>query len=61
MPYIGSIKKFLYSHIKLLKCLLLLFSLPIILYIVNLILNTIFNLGVYSGTFLRLLYNFFLY
>lgn len=44
--------------IKITKITLIVIAMPFIMYVINLCLLTIYNLGHFSGTFLRNLYNF---
>ena len=52
MQMLNSIK-----NNKYIKLLLLIIAIPFLLVVINLLLNTIFNLGIYVGTFLRFMYN----
>lgn len=54
MQMLSTIKKKPKKYIKL---FLIIAFLPIMLVVVNLILNTLFNLGIYVGTFLRFVYH----
>lgn len=44
--------------IKITKIVLIMLALPFVMYVLNLCILTIYNLGHYCGTFLRNLYNF---
>jgi hypothetical protein len=46
---------------KLVKIVLSIFLSPFAITVLNLLLSTIFNLGIYTGTFLRFLYSIVVY
>ena len=52
-----KIKKLYFSHEKTFKIVLFIIFMPILLYTLELIFDVLFNLGIYSGTFLRYLFN----
>ena len=56
-----KIKKFCCVHKSILKFILYLLCLPFVLVFMNYLINAIFNLGVYAGTFIRCLYNIVVY
>ncbi|MBD9105681.1 hypothetical protein EGW03_04305 [bacterium] len=59
-----NISEFLKKNIEykfFIKVFLIVFSLPFALVITNLLMQTLFNLGTYTGTFLRFLYQIVVY
>lgn len=52
------INKLKYSKKQILKVTIIIISLPLIMFLFNTIVATIFNLGIFIGTFLRCVYNF---
>lgn len=54
----NKIKKFYYKHGNSLKTIGIIAIAPFCLVIINLMNSTIFNLGIYTGTFIRYLYEF---
>ena len=57
-------RRFLKKNIEykfFIKVFLIVFSLPFALVITNLLMQTLFNLGTYTGTFLRFLYQIVVY
>lgn len=61
MPNLMKLKLFMSKQKNIIKNILLLLCFPFCLIILNMLLNTLFNLGVYTGTFLRFLYSFVVY
>lgn len=61
MSNLIHIKKLILNHKRIIINTLLLLSSPFCLVILNMLCNTLFNLGIYVGTFLRFLYNFIVY
>ncbi len=55
------IKEKILEHKKVGKVLAIIISLPFSLSILNLLLDTIFQLGIHMGTFLRFLYQIVVY
>ena len=53
------VKNFILNHLKLIKILLIIFLLPVGLYVVTSLIVLIFTLGNYVGTFIRGVYNYF--
>jgi len=58
---INKFKTFILEYQKIIKTIIFITSLPIILTVLNYLLNTILNLGIYTGTFLRFLYELVVY
>lgn len=59
-----NISEFLKKNIEykfFIKIFLIVFSLPFVLVVTNLLMQTLFNLGTYTGTFLRFLYQIVVY
>lgn len=59
-----NISEFLKKNIEykfFIKVFLIVFFLPFALVITNLLMQTLFNLGTYTGTFLRFLYQIVVY
>ena len=61
MQSINKFKNYVLEYQKIIKTTLFILCLPISLTVLNYILNTILNLGVYTGTFLRFLYDIVVY
>ena len=61
MPNLIKVKDSILSHQKIMKTIGLIACLPFGLIIIDLLLKSIFNLGIYTGTFLRFLYDFVVY
>jgi len=61
MPNLIKLKNCISSHQKILKTIAFVLSLPFVLIILNLLFDALFNLGVYTGTFLRFLYAIVVY
>lgn len=61
MPSLDKIKKNIIEYKKFFQILALIFCLPFGLTVLNLIFSTLFQLGIYSGTFLRFLYSIVVY
>lgn len=49
------------EHTKIIKTIILILCSPFCLMILNLLLSTLFQLGIYTGTFLRFLYSIVVY
>lgn len=54
-------KEKILEHQKLIKLIIFILALPFVLTTLNLFFKTLFQLGVYAGTFLRFLYEFVVY
>lgn len=61
MSNLIEFKNRLLSHKKVIEIIIFTLALPFCLTIINMFLSTLFNLGVYSGTFLRFLYDVVVY
>lgn len=61
MPNLIKLKNSILLHQKIIKTITFVLSLPLVLIILNLLFETLFNLGVYTGTFLRFLYAIVVY
>lgn len=61
MPDLIKLKNRIVEHNKVMKIVFLLFISPLILTVLNFLLNTLFQLGIYTGTFLRFLYSIVVY
>lgn len=61
MQNLIRLKNNIYKHEKILKAVTFIICLPFILIILNYLLNTILNLGIYTGTFFRFLYDIVVY
>lgn len=61
MSNLIKIKNIIESKQKLIKIILIIICLPFGLTVLNLLLNSLFNLGIYTGTFLRFLYEIVVY
>lgn len=61
MQSINKFKNYVLEYQKIIKTTLFILCLPISLTVLNYILNTILNLGTYTGTFLRFLYDIVVY
>ena len=53
------VKNFILNHLKLIKILLIIFLLPVGLYVISSLIVLIVTIGNYVGTFIRGVYNFF--
>jgi len=61
MPGLIKIKEQLFVKQKVIRTIGFIICSPFVLTILNLLLQTLFNLGIYTGTFLRFLYEFVVY
>ena len=61
MSNLIKIKNKIQTQQKVIKTFLIIISLPLGLTILELLLSSIFNLGIYTGTFLRFLYEIVVY
>ena len=57
----NKIKEMYYTRKKVINNILFILTIPFLLIVINLLTNTIFNLGVYTGTFMRFLYDIVTY
>lgn len=61
MSNLIEIKKVIINNKKIIKTVLFIIFIPFGLTILNLLFNALFNLGIYTGTFLRFLYSIVVY
>ncbi len=61
MSAVIKCKTFLSEHKKAFKLISIIVCLPILSTVLNLVLSTLFELGVYTGTFIRFLYHIVVY
>jgi len=61
MSNLIKLKKIVFENKQMIKTIMLIISSPFILIVLNLILNTLFELGIYVGTFIRFLYSIVVY
>lgn len=61
MSGLMKIKSKVLEYQKIVKIIAFILALPFGLTILNLLLNTLFQLGIYTGTFLRFLYSIVVY
>ena len=61
MQNLINIKRIILDNKKIIKTITFTICLPFSLTILNLLFNTLFNLGVYTGTFIRFLYSIVVY
>lgn len=61
MSNLIKLKKLLFDYQKVIKIISVIICLPFGLIILELLLNSIFNLGIYTGTFFRFLYDIVVY
>lgn len=61
MSNLIKIKRLVLEHQKIIKIIISVLCLPFCLTILNLLLETLFHLGIYTGTFLRFLYSVIVY
>lgn len=60
MPNLEKLRKNI-SKLKKIKIIIFILCLPFALTVLNLFLRTLFQLGIYTGTFLRFLYSIVVY
>ena len=58
---LSKFRSYVLEYKKIIKTILFILCSPIILTVLNYVLNTILNLGLYTGTFLRFLYDIVVY